>query len=66
MTSSAAERTKRMIHTAGCIIIGDEVLGGKVVMVFVSGRIYLLKVSSFARQLIRIPHTLLDSASPWA
>ena len=30
MTSVADERTKRMIHTAGCIIIGDEVLGGKV------------------------------------
>ena len=30
MTSSADERSKRMIHTAGCIIIGDEVLGGKV------------------------------------
>ena len=29
-TSSAEERSKRMIHTAGCIIIGDEVLGGKV------------------------------------
>lgn len=26
----ATERNKRMIHTAGCIIIGDEVLGGKV------------------------------------
>lgn len=32
MTSSAEERSKRMIHTAGCIIIGDEVLGGKVCM----------------------------------
>ncbi|KAL8718797.1 MAG: hypothetical protein Q9225_004107 [Loekoesia sp. 1 TL-2023] len=32
MSSSAAEdRGKRMIHTAGCIIIGDEVLGGKTV-----------------------------------
>lgn len=30
MTSSIEERGKRMIHTAGCIIIGDEVLGGKV------------------------------------
>ncbi len=32
MTSvtSAEEKSKRMIHTAGCIIIGDEVLGGKV------------------------------------
>ncbi|MCJ1453141.1 hypothetical protein MMC28_003486 [Mycoblastus sanguinarius] len=30
-TSSAEERSKRMIHTAGCIIIGDEVLGGKTV-----------------------------------
>ena len=31
MSSAAAEdRSKRMIHTAGCIIIGDEVLGGKV------------------------------------
>ncbi|KAI9879133.1 MAG: hypothetical protein M1830_009521 [Pleopsidium flavum] len=29
--SSAEERSKRMIHTAGCIIIGDEVLGGKTV-----------------------------------
>ena len=27
---SAEEKSKRMIHTAGCIIIGDEVLGGKV------------------------------------
>ena len=27
---SAAEKNKRTIHTAGCIIIGDEVLGGKV------------------------------------
>ncbi|KAL9072545.1 MAG: hypothetical protein Q9161_003557 [Pseudevernia consocians] len=32
MTSvTAEERSKRMIHTAGCIIIGDEVLGGKTV-----------------------------------
>ncbi|SLM35061.1 molybdopterin binding domain protein [Lasallia pustulata] len=31
MTSSAEERSKRTIHTAGCIIIGDEVLGGKTV-----------------------------------
>ena len=30
MTSSAEERTHRMIHTAACLIIGDEVLGGKV------------------------------------
>lgn len=31
MTSvPAEEKSKRMIHTAGCIIIGDEVLGGKV------------------------------------
>ena len=27
--TSAEEKSKRMIHTAGCIIIGDEVLGGK-------------------------------------
>ncbi|KAI4184012.1 MAG: hypothetical protein L6R41_005030 [Letrouitia leprolyta] len=32
MSSSPSEdRGKRMIHTAGCIIIGDEVLGGKTV-----------------------------------
>ncbi|MCJ1275833.1 hypothetical protein MMC21_003637 [Puttea exsequens] len=32
MTSiNAEEKNKRMIHTAGCIIIGDEVLGGKTV-----------------------------------
>ncbi|MCJ1312248.1 hypothetical protein MMC25_005922 [Agyrium rufum] len=31
VSAAAAERTKRMIHTAGCIIIGDEVLGGKTV-----------------------------------
>lgn len=31
MTSVTPEgKSKRMIHTAGCIIIGDEVLGGKV------------------------------------
>lgn len=30
MTPSAEEKQKRTIHTAGCIIIGDEVLGGKV------------------------------------
>lgn len=32
MSSAAAteDRGTRMIHTAGCIIIGDEVLGGKV------------------------------------
>jgi hypothetical protein len=33
MTSSPvtpADREKRTIHTAGCIIIGDEVLNGKV------------------------------------
>ncbi|KAL9096276.1 MAG: hypothetical protein Q9163_006446 [Psora crenata] len=29
--ASAEEKSKRMIHTAGCIIIGDEVLGGKTV-----------------------------------
>merc|ERR1712144_75495 len=35
MTSSSAaaadERNSRMIHTAACLIIGDEVLGGKTV-----------------------------------
>lgn len=30
MASSIQENEKRLIHTAGCIIIGDEVLGGKV------------------------------------
>ncbi len=30
MTSSSNDLGKRMINTAGCIIIGDEVLGGKV------------------------------------
>ncbi|KAL9585618.1 MAG: hypothetical protein Q9203_004175 [Teloschistes exilis] len=29
-SSTADDRNRRMIHTAGCIIIGDEVLGGKV------------------------------------
>ena len=28
---TSEEKQKRMIHTAGCIIIGDEVLGGKTV-----------------------------------
>lgn len=31
MTSSTEDRTHRMIHTAACLIIGDEVLGGKTV-----------------------------------
>ncbi|KAL8831163.1 MAG: hypothetical protein Q9170_005423 [Blastenia crenularia] len=30
-SATAEDRGKRMIHTAGCIIIGDEVLGGKTV-----------------------------------
>lgn len=30
MMTSAEDRSQRIIHTAGCIIIGDEVLGGKV------------------------------------
>lgn len=30
-TASADERNTRTIHTAACLIIGDEVLGGKVV-----------------------------------
>lgn len=30
MASSIEEESKSLIHTAGCIIIGDEVLGGKV------------------------------------
>ena len=28
---SADQRNKKTIHTAGCVIIGDEVLGGKTV-----------------------------------
>ncbi|EEY14983.1 molybdopterin binding domain-containing protein [Verticillium alfalfae VaMs.102] len=28
--ASADERNSRTIHTAACLIIGDEVLGGKV------------------------------------
>jgi hypothetical protein len=27
--ASASERASRQIHTAACLIIGDEVLGGK-------------------------------------
>jgi hypothetical protein len=29
---TADERNSRMIHTAACLIIGDEVLGGKVAL----------------------------------
>jgi hypothetical protein len=29
-SSSAEDRNSRTIHTAACLIIGDEVLGGKV------------------------------------
>ncbi|PQE10167.1 Molybdenum cofactor synthesis domain-containing protein [Rutstroemia sp. NJR-2017a WRK4] len=38
MTSSisADERNSRTIHTAACLIIGDEVLGGKVSMILPS------------------------------
>lgn len=38
MTSLIEERSKRMIHTAGCIIIGDEVLGGKVIHLAARGK----------------------------
>lgn len=41
MSTSAEERSNRMIHTAGCIIIGDEVLGGKVGEAIVYGRVIL-------------------------
>lgn len=38
MSSSAADdRSRRMINTAGCIIIGDEILGGKVRVIALSG-----------------------------
>lgn len=30
VSASAEERNSRTIHTAACLIIGDEVLGGKV------------------------------------
>jgi hypothetical protein len=30
MTSSAVQNCTKTIHTAACLIIGDEVLGGKV------------------------------------
>ena len=30
LTATADERNSRTIHTAACLIIGDEVLGGKV------------------------------------
>lgn len=30
-SAAANERNRRMLHTAGCLIIGDEVLGGKTV-----------------------------------
>jgi hypothetical protein len=33
-SSSAEERNTRTIHTAACLIIGDEVLGGKVSSLF--------------------------------
>jgi hypothetical protein len=38
MTSSTPainSNGQRMIHTAGCIIIGDEVLGGKVDRIYI-------------------------------
>ncbi|KAL4889453.1 molybdopterin binding domain protein [Aspergillus ambiguus] len=31
MTSSAVENSRKTIHTAACLIIGDEVLGGKTI-----------------------------------
>lgn len=31
---SADQRATRTIHTAACLIIGDEVLGGKVCLVY--------------------------------
>ena len=46
---SPSEKSKRMIHTAGCLIIGDEVLGGKV-RVFGSFQLLFL---SWRRQLTR-------------
>jgi hypothetical protein len=33
-SASADQRATRTIHTAACLIIGDEVLGGKVRLVY--------------------------------
>ena len=38
-SSTADERNTRTIHTAACLIIGDEVLGGKVCFLEGSGRV---------------------------
>lgn len=68
MTSVAAEeRSKRMIHTAGCIIIGDEVLGGKVPYAPVGNmmRIILLAEELRIRLSIRTQRILPSFASSW-
>lgn len=33
MAGAASTQSKGLIHTAACLIIGDEVLGGKVCMI---------------------------------
>lgn len=41
-SATADERNTRTIHTAACLIIGDEVLGGKVSSNSMSEKIQLL------------------------
>ena len=64
--TSPEERQKRMIHTAGCIIIGDEVLGGKVRYQRDTWGGFEPVVLSCPRRSIPIPPTLRNSASIWA
>jgi hypothetical protein len=39
-SSTADERNSRTIHTAACLIIGDEVLGGKASLLERSGLVW--------------------------
>lgn len=76
MTSStrAIENSRRKIHTAACLIIGDEVLGGKVriesIGIGVGGRMKTaigdMSIADERRPSTPIPHFLRNTASQWA
>ena len=57
-STTADERNSRMIHTAACLIIGDEVLGGKTVD---TNSAYMAKWC-FALGIVRTPTLTQDAA----
>lgn len=63
----AAQNNARMIHTAGCLIIGDEVLGGKVCTLLLPPNANISTISANIEVRPEIPTriSLPNTASIW-